>query len=119
MIANAIGELRHRIVVCTVIYVIFEIADFRIHNTDGKPATWPCKVPCFLCPTAIPLGRIPNPIGKAKPHVAKDTCSVGPFATRARGGCQGRLEEAPGLAGGRPEAAGRADFDPYGEIRGV
>ena len=35
-----------------------------------------------------------------------------------RGGCQGGLQEAPGIAGGRPEAAGRVDFDPRGKIRG-
>ena len=34
-----------------------------------------------------------------------------------RGGCPGDLEEAPGVVGGRPEAAGRVDFDPAGTIR--
>ena len=101
MIANAIGGMKHRIAVCTVIYVIFEIADFRIHNTHGKPATWPCKVPCFLGPIVTPLGRIHNPIRKTKPHVAKATCFVGPFATRAGGGARGasrRRRGSPGVA---------------------
>ena len=86
---------------CAVIYVIFEIADFRIHNTHGKPATWPCKVPCFLGPMVTPLGGIRNTIGKAKPHVAKATCFVGPFATRAGVGARGasrRRRGSPGVA---------------------
>ena len=101
MIANTIGELKHRIVVCAIIFVVFEIAYFRIHNTHGKPATWPCKVPCFLGPIVTPLGGIHNTIGKAKPHVAKATCFVGPFATRAGGGARRasrRRRGSPGVA---------------------
>ena len=49
----------------------------------------------------IPLGRIPNTIGKAKPHVAKITCFLGPLATRAGGGARGasrRRRGSPGVA---------------------
>ena len=101
MIANTIGELKHRIVVCTLVYVIFGVTDFETPNTHGKRATWPCKVPCFLGPIVAPLGGIHNTIGKAKPHVAKATCFVGPFATRAGGGARGasrRRRGSPGVA---------------------
>ena len=101
MIANTIGELKHRFVVCRVSYLIFEVVDFLIHNTHGKPATWPCKVPCFLSPMVIPLGRTPNTIGKVKPHVAKVKCFLGPLAIRAGGGARGasrRRRGSPGVA---------------------
>ena len=35
-----------------------------------------------------------------------------------RVGCPGGLQETPGVAGGRPEAAGRVGFDPDRKIRG-
>ena len=35
-----------------------------------------------------------------------------------RGGRPGALQGVPGVAGGRPEAAGGFDFDPDGKTRG-
>ena len=47
------------------------------------------------------------------------SCFIGPIATRAGGVARGPLQGVPGVAGGRPEAAGGSGFDPDGKTRGI
>ncbi len=94
-------------------------ATFRaeIGFPPGKQATWPCKVPRFLGPIATPVCSgavkhvLPATLGGRSAVFSRSDCASG------RWGCPGGLEEAPGVAGGRPEAAGRVAFDPAGKIR--
>ena len=78
----------------------------------GSFSTWPCKVPCFLGPiaTRVCSGAVkhvlPATLGGLSAAFSRSDCDPG------RGGCPGGLQEAPGVAGGRPEAAGGPDFDP-------
>ena len=65
-------------------------------------------MPCFHGPVVTPLVRIGNTIGDGRPHVSEVACFVGPFATRAKGGARGGLQEAPGS----PEVARRLPEGP-------
>ena len=90
----------------------------RIGFPPGKQAPWPCKVPCFLGPiaTRVCSGAVkhvlPATLGGRSAVFSRSDCASG------RGGCPGDLKEAPGVVGGRPEAAGRVAVDPAGKIRG-